>query len=58
MVVMWIMVALTLVCVVLRIYTRVFVIQSHGADDHVYNFAFVSPEMVLPAPSILHLACC
>ncbi|KAH8744675.1 hypothetical protein F5883DRAFT_439693 [Diaporthe sp. PMI_573] len=39
--VMWIMVVLTLVCVVLRIYTRVCVIQFHGADDHVYNFAFV-----------------
>lgn len=54
--VMWIMVVLTLVCVVLRIYARVFVIQSHGADDHVYNFAFVSPEMVTPAPSTLCLA--
>ncbi|KAJ0114056.1 hypothetical protein J7T55_007890 [Diaporthe amygdali] len=39
--VMWIMVVPTFVCVVLRFYTRVFVIQSHGADDHVYNFAFI-----------------
>ncbi|KAK7697130.1 hypothetical protein SLS64_013874 [Diaporthe eres] len=39
--VMWIMVVPTLVCVVLRFYTRVVVIQSHGADDHVYNLAFI-----------------
>lgn len=51
--VMWIMVVPTLVCVVLRFYTRVFVIQSHGADDHVYNFAFVSPDTILPNPSLV-----
>jgi hypothetical protein len=39
---MWIMLALTFLCMVLRLYTRVFVIQSHGPDDHAYNFAFVS----------------
>lgn len=44
--VMWIMVAPTLLCVVLRLYTRVFVIQSHGADDHVYNLAFVSTQVI------------
>lgn len=44
---MWIMVAPTLLCVVLRLYTRVFVIQSHGADDHVYNLAFVSTQTIL-----------
>lgn len=50
---MWIMLALTLLCVVLRFYTGVFVIQSHGPDDHAYNFAFVSIETLL-ALSILH----
>lgn len=53
--VMWIMVVPTLLCVVLRFYTRVFVIQSHGADDHVYNLAFVSPGVVFSTPSILCL---
>lgn len=50
--VMWIMVAPTLLCVVLRLYTRVFVIQSHGADDHVYNLAFVSPKTIFFSYSV------
>lgn len=40
--VMWILTALTFVFVLLRNYTRVFVVRSFGIDDHVYNFAFVS----------------
>lgn len=40
--VMWIVTAVTLVFVLLRIYTRAYVVQSYGVDDHVYNLAFVS----------------
>lgn len=40
--VMWAVVAVTLVFVVLRIYTRAVVVASYGIDDHVYNLAFVS----------------
>jgi len=40
--VMWILTAVTLVFVVLRVYTRVVVVKRFGVDDHVYNFAFVS----------------
>lgn len=40
--VMWIVTALTFVFVLLRIYTRTYVVESYCIDDHVYNFAFVS----------------
>ncbi|KAK4171451.1 hypothetical protein QBC36DRAFT_366486 [Triangularia setosa] len=39
--VMWIVTALTFVFVLLRIYTRTYVVESYGLDDHVYNLAFV-----------------
>ncbi|KAK0744867.1 hypothetical protein B0T21DRAFT_380984 [Apiosordaria backusii] len=39
--VMWLVTALTFVFVILRIYTRAFVVESYGIDDHVYNFAFI-----------------
>ncbi|KAH7121707.1 hypothetical protein EDB81DRAFT_861572 [Dactylonectria macrodidyma] len=38
--VMWSLTAVTLIFVVLRIYTRVWVVKSFGVDDHVYNLAF------------------
>ncbi|KAK6212556.1 hypothetical protein LQW54_005141 [Pestalotiopsis sp. IQ-011] len=38
---MWILTVLTLVFVVLRTYTRAFVVKAYGIDDHVYNFAFL-----------------
>lgn len=38
---MWILTVLTLVFVILRTYTRAFVVKAYGIDDHVYNFAFV-----------------
>lgn len=40
--VMWSLTAVTFVFVLLRIYTRVGVVNSFGIDDHVYNLAFVS----------------
>ena len=40
--VMWALVALTTVAVVLRLYTRIFVVHSYAMDDNVYNIAFVS----------------
>jgi hypothetical protein len=43
---MWIVTAVTLVFVLLRIYTRAYVVKSYGIDDHVYNLAFVSPIFV------------
>ncbi|KAK9415237.1 putative Integral membrane protein pth11 [Seiridium unicorne] len=38
---MWILTALTFVFVILRIYTRIWVVHSYGIDDHVYNLAFL-----------------
>ncbi|KAF6824337.1 hypothetical protein CMUS01_10283 [Colletotrichum musicola] len=38
--VMWSLTAVTLIFVVLRIYTRVFIVRSYGIDDHVYVLAF------------------
>lgn len=44
--VMWILTMLTAVFVVLRLYTRVVVIDSFGTDDIVYIVAFVrSPQL-------------
>lgn len=42
--VMWIVTAVTLVFVLLRIYTRAYVVRSYGIDDHVYALAFVSSD--------------
>ncbi|KAK4194408.1 hypothetical protein QBC40DRAFT_34878 [Triangularia verruculosa] len=39
--VMWIVTVITFIFVVLRVYTRAWVVESYGIDDHVYNFAFV-----------------
>ncbi|KAK3940295.1 hypothetical protein QBC46DRAFT_127916 [Diplogelasinospora grovesii] len=38
---MWAVTVLTLVCVLLRAYTRIVVVQSYGIDDHVYTLAFI-----------------
>lgn len=38
---MWSLTAVALVFVVLRAYTRIFVVKSFGIDDHVYNLAWV-----------------
>ena len=38
----WALTVLTFVFVLLRLYTRYFLVQSVGIDDHVYNLAFVS----------------
>ncbi|KAF9877444.1 hypothetical protein CkaCkLH20_05144 [Colletotrichum karsti] len=38
---MWALTAITLVFVVLRIYTRAFIVKSYGIDDHVYLLAFI-----------------
>ncbi|KAM0420320.1 hypothetical protein ACHAPT_011862 [Fusarium lateritium] len=38
--VMWSLTSVTLIFVILRVYTRVFVVKSYGVDDHVYNLAF------------------
>ncbi|KAG4269115.1 hypothetical protein FPRO04_12238 [Fusarium proliferatum] len=39
--VMWALTVVVFIFVVLRVYTRVFVVQSFGVDDHVFNLAFV-----------------
>lgn len=39
---MWSLTAVAFIFVVLRAYTRIFVVKSFGVDDHVYNLAFVS----------------
>jgi hypothetical protein len=39
---MWAMTLVTFIFVLLRTYTRIYVVKSFGVDDHVYNLAFVS----------------
>ncbi|OHW92146.1 hypothetical protein CSPAE12_09156 [Colletotrichum incanum] len=39
--VLWGLTALTLCFVLLRLYTRIFILQAYGIDDHFYNVAFV-----------------
>ncbi|KAH7477973.1 hypothetical protein FOMA001_g10305 [Fusarium oxysporum f. sp. matthiolae] len=38
---MWSLTAVAFIFVVLRAYTRIFVVKSFGVDDHVYNLAFI-----------------
>lgn len=42
---LWCLVALALVFVLLRLYTRYKVIDAIGVDDHLFNVAFVSNMM-------------
>lgn len=39
--VMWLMTSLSLILVILRLYTRIFVVKAVGIDDHVFNLAWV-----------------
>ncbi|WQF76438.1 hypothetical protein CDEST_01452 [Colletotrichum destructivum] len=39
--VLWGLTGLTLCFVLLRLYTRLVILQAYGIDDHFYNFAFV-----------------
>ncbi|KAH7243813.1 hypothetical protein B0J15DRAFT_451563 [Fusarium solani] len=39
--VMWTLTFITLVFVILRVYTRVVIVKTSGVDDFVYNFAFI-----------------
>ncbi|KAJ5741940.1 hypothetical protein N7533_011349 [Penicillium manginii] len=39
--VMWVMTFLSLVLVLLRLYTRVYVVKAVGIDDHVFNLAWI-----------------
>lgn len=43
---MWALTVVALICVVLRAYTRIFVVKSFGVDDHVYNLAWVSCDIL------------
>lgn len=43
---MWALTAVALVFVVLRAYTRIFIVKSFGIDDHVYNLAWVSCDII------------
>lgn len=45
--IMWSLLAMTIVVVALRAYTRIFVVHSYGLDDNVYNLAFVSNHVSL-----------
>ncbi|KAF4332014.1 integral membrane protein pth11 [Fusarium beomiforme] len=38
---MWALTVVTFIFVILRAYTRIFVVKSFGIDDHVYNLAFI-----------------
>lgn len=40
--VLWSLAAFTSVFVVLRLYTRLKVVEAYGMDDHFFNTAFVS----------------
>lgn len=39
--VMWLMTFLSFVLVILRLYTRIYVVKAVGIDDHVFNLAWV-----------------
>ncbi|KAK1561543.1 uncharacterized protein LY79DRAFT_708549 [Colletotrichum navitas] len=39
--ILWGLTAITLCFVLLRLYTRISILQAYGIDDHFYNFAFV-----------------
>lgn len=43
---LWCLVAVALVFVLLRLYTRYKVIDAIGIDDHLFNVAFVSRQNV------------
>lgn len=43
---MWALTVVALVFVVLRAYTRIFIVKSLGIDDHVYNLAWVSCDAI------------
>lgn len=40
--VLWTLTAVTFVFVLLRVYTRLKVLDAYGIDDHFFNIAFVS----------------
>lgn len=45
--VLWGLTGLTFFFVLLRLYTRLMVLQAYGLDDHFFNFAFVSLRTTL-----------
>lgn len=61
--VMWVMVALTALCVSLRLYVRTILVANTGYDDHVYVLAFVSIHWTTTCTFqtlslfLLHLCC-
>lgn len=40
--ILWGFTAVTFVFVILRLYTRIKVVQAYGLDDHFFNASFVS----------------
>lgn len=40
--VLWGLTGLAFFFVLLRLYTRLFILQAYGVDDHFFNLAFVS----------------
>lgn len=50
-IVLWVLFFVTLVFVVLRLYSRVKILQFYALEDYLYNLAFVSPG--LPTLSLL-----
>jgi hypothetical protein len=45
--VLWGLTGITFVFVILRLYTRLKVVQSYGLDDHFFNASFVSRRTLL-----------
>jgi hypothetical protein len=45
---MWSLMLVSFVFVVLRSYTRIYLIKSYGVGDHMYNLAFVRPASLSP----------
>jgi 5-carboxymethyl-2-hydroxymuconate isomerase len=47
---MWVFVAITFVFVLMRLYTRVVLVDLYAIDDHAYNMAFVSVQFACNMP--------
>lgn len=44
--ILWGFTAVTFVFVILRLYTRIKVVQAYGLDDHFFNASFVSSASI------------
>lgn len=51
-VVMWVMTLISFILVPLRLYTRIYIVKALGLDDHVFNLAWVSGDLLTVAQTV------